>query len=296
MHAGAVQVLRTIESEDKDSSVGSIQVQQPAFIGFMVVFFAIAASLGALNRNRYMLRGPGWWSLGFLLNGIGFGAWAIAAGPKYLFDPWFVVGDFVHLLGFIALLTGTLWFVGAWSRGMAMVGAGALLLWVVLLFAARAGTPGASVSLQLFRSLLFIGAGVLVLRYRPGEDVGGRALAGWSLILWAVQDIGIAVLESAPMYRVIAIAVLVSFHVSAAMGMVVMVVDRYREKLEMERSRADTLEILLPICASCKRIRTEDDRWERIEAYISKRAGAHFSHGLCPDCMAALYPDLAPEG
>lgn len=272
------------------------QYQQPAFIGFMVVFFAIAVSLGALNRNRYQLRGPGWWSLGFLLNGIGFGAWALATGPRLVFDSWFVAGDFVHLLGFIALLTGTLWFVGAWRRGMSLIGVAALALWLGFLLAARAGTPGAGAGLTLFRALLFLGAGILVLRYRRGEDVGGRALAGWSLILWAVQDVGIVALASLPPFREAGVAVLVAFHVSAATGMVVMVVDRYREQLEEERSRADTLEVLLPICANCKKIRTEDDHWERIEAYISKRSGAHFSHGLCPDCLETLYPDLAAEG
>lgn len=275
--------------------MGSFHVQQPAFVGYTVVFFAIAVSLGALNRSRYMLRGPGWWSLGFLLNGLGFGAWSMVAGANPFFDPWFIAGDLLHLLGFIALLTGTLWFVGAWKPGMALIGAGALPLWLALLVAARAGLPDAALGLQLFRSLLFVGAGVLVLRYRRGEDVGGRALAGWSLILWAVQDVGMAAFASTPVYRVAGIALLVGFHVSAAMGMVVMVVDRYRERVEAERARADTLEVLLPICASCKKIRTDDGHWQRIEAYISQRSGARLSHGLCPDCMDALYPDLAVE-
>lgn len=53
--------------------------------------------------------------------------------------------------------------------------------------------------------------------------------------------------------------------------------------LQAEVSR---LEGLLPICSYCKRIRDENEAWTRIEAYISKRTAADFTHGICPDCMA----------
>jgi hypothetical protein len=44
------------------------------------------------------------------------------------------------------------------------------------------------------------------------------------------------------------------------------------------------LEGILPICASCKKIRNQDDRWQQLEVYISAHTKAHFSHGLCPEC------------
>jgi PAS domain S-box-containing protein len=47
---------------------------------------------------------------------------------------------------------------------------------------------------------------------------------------------------------------------------------------------------LLPICASCKKIRDDDGYWQRIEQYISEHSEAHFSHGICPECMEKLYP------
>ena len=50
------------------------------------------------------------------------------------------------------------------------------------------------------------------------------------------------------------------------------------------------LEGLLPICSFCKSIRNEGGRWERLEAYISARSCADFSHGLCPDCVETHYP------
>ena len=52
-----------------------------------------------------------------------------------------------------------------------------------------------------------------------------------------------------------------------------------------------TLSGLLPICASCKKIRNDEGYWDQIEEYITKHSEANFSHGLCPDCMQSLYPD-----
>lgn len=41
---------------------------------------------------------------------------------------------------------------------------------------------------------------------------------------------------------------------------------------------------ILPICATCKRIRNEDGSWEAVESYVRHRTDAEFSHGICPDC------------
>lgn len=53
---------------------------------------------------------------------------------------------------------------------------------------------------------------------------------------------------------------------------------------------------LLPICASCKKIRDDQGYWEEIDAYISTHTDATFSHGICPKCAARLYPDLVSGG
>ncbi len=47
---------------------------------------------------------------------------------------------------------------------------------------------------------------------------------------------------------------------------------------------------ILPICAACKKIRDYDGYWCQIESYIGAHADVEFSHGICPDCMTALYP------
>lgn len=48
----------------------------------------------------------------------------------------------------------------------------------------------------------------------------------------------------------------------------------------------------LPICAHCKKIRDDKGYWQQIEEYIGDHSEAQFSHGLCPECAAMLYPDL----
>ena len=69
-----------------------------------------------------------------------------------------------------------------------------------------------------------------------------------------------------------------------------------REKLigELREALAEikTLTGLLPICASCKKIRDDKGYWTQIESYISAHSQAVFSHGFCPECAERLYPEL----
>ena len=48
---------------------------------------------------------------------------------------------------------------------------------------------------------------------------------------------------------------------------------------------------LLPICASCKKIRDDEGLWNQVEEYIQRHSEAKFSHGLCPDFMKKLYSE-----
>ena len=64
-----------------------------------------------------------------------------------------------------------------------------------------------------------------------------------------------------------------------------------RRKMEAE---VRTLTGLLPICSGCKKIRDDQGYWNQIETYISLHSEAEFSHGLCPECYARLYPDMGP--
>ena len=72
--------------------------------------------------------------------------------------------------------------------------------------------------------------------------------------------------------------------------------EQERERLIVELREAlakiKTLRGLLPICANCKKIRDDQGYWNRIEHYIREHSEAEFSHGLCPECMKLLYPEI----
>jgi hypothetical protein len=67
------------------------------------------------------------------------------------------------------------------------------------------------------------------------------------------------------------------------------------ERLEKALSRVKTLSGLLPICASCKKIRDDKGYWNQIETYLDQHSNATFSHGICPDCAQRLYPNVRPK-
>ncbi len=69
-------------------------------------------------------------------------------------------------------------------------------------------------------------------------------------------------------------------------------------KRRVEAALADVrvLSGLLPICANCKKIRDDRGYWSQIESYIHAHSEAKFTHGICPDCAARLYPGLKASG
>ena len=71
--------------------------------------------------------------------------------------------------------------------------------------------------------------------------------------------------------------------------------DEKRNKAILEREEAlkdvKILHGLLPICASCKKIRNDKGYWEQMEMYIRDHSEAEFSHGICPECAERLYPE-----
>lgn len=60
-------------------------------------------------------------------------------------------------------------------------------------------------------------------------------------------------------------------------------------KLESAIENIKTLEGLIPICSSCKKIRNDTGYWDILESYIQKHSNAKFSHSLCPDCSDNFY-------
>ncbi len=70
---------------------------------------------------------------------------------------------------------------------------------------------------------------------------------------------------------------------------------RVSAELQAARTGILSLQSLLPICSSCKRIRDEQGIWIQVENYFKDRTGVQFTHSICPECAQILYPGLRLE-
>jgi len=69
---------------------------------------------------------------------------------------------------------------------------------------------------------------------------------------------------------------------------------RTNEELRHALSDVRTLTGLIPICASCKRVRDDQGYWQAVESYVSSHSEATFSHAICQSCGPELYGELWP--
>jgi len=77
----------------------------------------------------------------------------------------------------------------------------------------------------------------------------------------------------------------------------------YKAKMERERGQltrqleealaeAKILRGLIPICAWCRKIRTDQGFWLSVENYLQQKTEAVCSHGICPDCLGKMTLEL----
>ena len=67
---------------------------------------------------------------------------------------------------------------------------------------------------------------------------------------------------------------------------------RSNEELQQALKEVKVLRGLIPICASCKKIRNDGGFWQQLEEYLAEHSEAEFSHGLCQPCIKKLYPGV----
>ena len=89
--------------------------------------------------------------------------------------------------------------------------------------------------------------------------------------------------------------------IMAAVEMVDDITEHKREEAEREKlinglkealAKVKTLSGMLPICASCKKIRDDKGYWSQVETYVSKHTEAVFTSGICPECENKMYEEL----
>jgi nitrogen-specific signal transduction histidine kinase len=55
------------------------------------------------------------------------------------------------------------------------------------------------------------------------------------------------------------------------------------------------LKSILPICAQCKKIRSDQEYWQSVEKYFKEHMDLDFSHGICPECAEEMYGDFLKD-
>jgi len=63
-------------------------------------------------------------------------------------------------------------------------------------------------------------------------------------------------------------------------------------QLQASLAEVEMLSGLLPICASCKKVRDDQGYWTQVEVYVRDRTNAEFTHGICPECVKRYRDDI----
>jgi len=68
---------------------------------------------------------------------------------------------------------------------------------------------------------------------------------------------------------------------------------RKNRELNRAAKEIERLQGILPICSSCKKVRTGEGYWKQVESYLQEHSDLLFSHSICPECARKLYGDLS---
>ncbi len=72
--------------------------------------------------------------------------------------------------------------------------------------------------------------------------------------------------------------------------------DRLIGDLTIALAKVRTLSGIIPICSSCKKIRTDQGYWQQVEEFVQQHSLAEFTHGLCPDCLTRMVGEMPLAG
>jgi hypothetical protein len=91
---------------------------------------------------------------------------------------------------------------------------------------------------------------------------------------------------------------IISSAIILVIGAVLATLVRQVKRSRSVETRLAEIEQLLPICSSCKKIRTDNNHpenprsWTSIDEYLRDKKDMIFTHSICPDCMMKLYPGM----
>ncbi|MBI4798327.1 MAG: hypothetical protein HY794_06255 [Desulfarculus sp.] len=258
-----------------------------------------------MQRTRKTYPGFGHWTLGTLAACLGL----------------FLIASRGHLPLLLSMVTGNLLLVAQvmfFYRGLAIfVGqrpnpwadGGLLAFFLAAYVGLTYAHPSTKWRIVLFSSLYayyFLRCLLLAWRQVPAL-LGGRnwlvlsslgmmaafyslRLLGVLLWDWGVVDL----LVSSPMNLATNLAT-ACLGILTLAGLIFLNVQRLEVELQSAQREVGLLGGLLPICSKCKRIRDDSGYWHQVERYIAAHSQAAFTHGICPQCLQDLYPEVADK-
>ncbi len=274
-----------------------------AIFATAVVALALAVPTIGLALREKTYRGAWHWAAGLLC---AFAGLFVLALRGTMPDEVVVLAGNLFTLGYSDLVVrGLKAFLGERQRTVLdiatlVVTAAALQLFL----SAWPSTPArvavfsaATVFLSL-RTLVVIARGFP--KVMPGRDllllVTVSAFSAWHVTRVIVNLLPghlAARVSGSAAYQVMTFLVGIASNIVISTSLIVAMTRRMEVALDGAEKEVRTLSGLLPICANCKRIRAETGTWISVESYLSRRADLQLTHGLCPECVKTLYPQVA---
>ena len=90
------------------------------------------------------------------------------------------------------------------------------------------------------------------------------------------------------MSQVVALLIFLTGEACVYGGLMVVNAQRVERDLLNSVEECKVLRGILPICATCKKIRDDQGAWNQMESYIHQHSEVEFTHGICPDCAQAF--------
>jgi hypothetical protein len=268
-----------------------------------IVSAIVALTFGVTTLNFQERRRPtAWWALGFLLYAGGFLLVYFQGRAPAFFT--FIVGNLLLMANGAILCWGVDAFNGRPVRplaGIGIVGAGLLLF--LVFFYLRPSFPARIIVFSTVRISLDILVFGRILSHVPRSLRAQGLIAASFFCLDGLIGVTRIVVSAVGAAGSTLFAPTVSsvpafiggfvVPICLALSLLSLVARRTQEEqaktiaeLAVALGRVKSLSGLLPICASCKRIRDEKGEWHAVDRYVRDRSEASFSHDLCPDCAA----------
>jgi hypothetical protein len=285
-----------------------VDIRMLSLVFIIIQSLIVTVTFGVATSNfRGMNRATTWWASGFLLRSISFVLIFLRDRiPDFFSIP---LANALLLAGLVLIA----WGIEAYSGQRLHYGLG--LAWIVVSLVLAIVTymqPSYNIRafiVSILHMVIYGGIAVKLMRLH-GDGVRLQQTMIAVLFLCSAVAMGTRSLLSilGPVQNSLfvstppsAIGFLESFlmPICVAIGLLSMLarktqVERERTigALEAALAQVKTLSGLLPICSSCKKIRDENGHWQEVENYVGNHSEVDFSHGICPECAAKLYPDF----